>query len=87
MEQGKRKFRDSAGKDVEGIVVEVDEAKEQYSDIKFKDGTRIRIKPVVTDAIRLDGQWDAEGNPVYVVRSTNVVIISDVNKELRRKDH
>ena len=54
-------MKDHTGKDVEGVVVEVDVSTERFSDISLNDGTRLRIKPVVTEAIRLDDQWDTEG--------------------------
>ena len=78
-------MKDHTGKDVEGVVVEVDVSTERFSDITLKDGTRLRIKPVVTEAIRLDDQWDTEGNPIYIVRSANVVTVKDVNEDLKRK--
>ncbi len=34
------------------------------------------MKSIVTEVARLDGEYDAEGNPAYVVNSTNVTHVS-----------
>jgi hypothetical protein len=40
---------------------------------------------VVTEILRIDGQYDADRNPMYVVRSSNVVAISSP-EGLRRQE-
>ena len=73
----RRKARVSfGGKTVDGDVIPVDESTERWSNIKLEDGTTIRLKPVVTDVIRLEGVFDSDGQPVYVVKSTNVVAVA-----------
>lgn len=57
---------------------------ENWNEYLADDGTVIRLKPVVTSIFRVDGQYDAEGNPVYVVKSTNVMSVSPP-EELRRQ--
>lgn len=64
------------GRTVDGEVIPVDESTERWSNIVLTDGTTIRLKPVVTDVIRLAGVFDAEGQPVYVVKSTNVMTVA-----------
>ena len=85
MEAGKKRVRDHTGREFEGTVVEVDESTERFSDIKLQDGTSLRMKPVVTEVIRVDGQWDSEGNPLYVVRSANVMVVSYIDEALKKK--
>jgi hypothetical protein len=58
---------------------------EYWNEYLADDGTVIRIKVVVTDIMRLDGQYDAEGNPAYVVKSANVTSIS-APEDLRRQE-
>jgi hypothetical protein len=43
------------------------------------------MKLVVTEVLRIDGQYDPEGNPAYLVKSSNVTAISAPD-ELRRKE-
>lgn len=56
---------------------------ENWNEYLADDGTVIRIKLIVTEVLRVDGQYDAEGNPGYVVKSTNVTNVSPP-EELRR---
>jgi hypothetical protein len=57
---------------------------ENWNEYLADDGTVIRMKLVVTEVLRVDGQYDAEGTPVYLVKSTNVTSISAPD-ELRRQ--
>ena len=49
---------------------------EHWSEYLLDDGTVARLKLVVTNVYRVEGQRDAKGQPVYVIESTNVVSIS-----------
>ncbi len=56
---------------------------EHWNEYLVDDGTVIRLKLVVTEVLRLDGQYDQEGNPAYIAKSANVVAIS-APEELRK---
>jgi hypothetical protein len=73
------------GKLVEGMDVPISESSEKWSEITLEDGTIIRVKQSVASVIRIDGQFDLEGNPMYVVKSAPSVAIVHVNPERRRK--
>lgn len=75
------------GTQARGVSVDVEESNERFSEVRLTDGTRIRIKPVITEAIRVEGQWDTEGNPVYVIKSANVMTVSEVRDELKERKH
>ena len=85
MSDRRKTVRDQTGVEVEGVVVTVVESTERFSDIRLEDGTLIRIKPVVVEAVRVEGKWDNEGNPLYVLRSANVMILDDIDDDLKRK--
>lgn len=57
---------------------------ENWNEYLIDDGSVIRLKLVVTEVVRVDGQFDPEGNPVYLVKSANVSAIS-APEELRRQ--
>ena len=61
MQKGRKRVKDQSGKEVEGVIVDVEVATERFSDVNLNDGTRLRIKPVVVEAIRLDDQYDVDG--------------------------
>lgn len=49
---------------------------EHWNEYLLSDGSVLRLKAVVTEILRVDGKKDAEGNPVYIVKSANVVAVS-----------
>lgn len=58
---------------------------EHWTEVLVDDGSVIKLKLVVTDIYRVVDQWDAEGQPSYVVRSTNIVRV-DAPDDLRRDE-
>jgi hypothetical protein len=63
------------GREVEGLEVRFRSNHEEWNDYTLEDGSSIRMKAVVSEIVRLDGEYDAEGNPIYLVKSTNVLVI------------
>ena len=84
MVERKKNVQDSAGNQVEGTVVAIEESTERFSEVRLGDGTILKTKLTVVEVIRIDGQWDNDGNPSYSVRSANVVAISESPPNLRR---
>ena len=56
---------------------------EHWNVYLLDDGTVLRLKPVVTEVLRVEGQYDHMGNPAYVIQSTNVVVV-DSPDDLKR---
>ncbi|MFQ5790612.1 MAG: hypothetical protein ACE5JI_09080, partial [Acidobacteriota bacterium] len=61
------------GRKVAGEKVDFDIEKENWNVYSLQDGTRLKIRLVVAQVIRLDGEYTVDGDPVYLVNSTNVV--------------
>ena len=61
---------------VDATEVAVDESTERWTDIKLADGTEIRIKTVVLGVLRLEGQYDPDGNPLYQVKANQVMTVN-----------
>jgi hypothetical protein len=55
--------------------IEILEAKERWSEYRLADGTTLRLRPVMIAVFRDDGQYTADGDPVYNMKST---LITDV---------
>jgi hypothetical protein len=72
------------GGQAEGELIGFRSGGEHWNEYLLDDGTALKMKLVVTEVIRLEGHYDAAGNPVYVVNSTNVVS-ADAPDELRRQ--
>jgi len=64
--------------------VSVKESTERWTDIELEDGTKLRFKPTIISALRVDGQYDGDGNPVYAVKSSNTMVVASAPSHLRK---
>jgi hypothetical protein len=64
------------GKQVDGLELEFKTKKEEWSEYEISDGTGIRMKLVVLNIVRLKDEYDPEGNPIYIAKSTTVISAS-----------
>jgi hypothetical protein len=69
----------------EGVEVPVEESIERWSEIKLEDGTIIRLKVTMISAVRIPGQYDQIGNPMYVMNMAPTIAIVSVPENLRKK--
>jgi hypothetical protein len=51
-------------------------AGEFWNEYLVDDGSVLRLKIVVTEVNRLEGEYDDEGQPVYAVKSVNAMRVS-----------
>ena len=65
------------GQEVEATSIEVISASEHWNHYTLEDGTVIRTKHVATEIFHVPSQRDAEGNPVYMVRTAPPIIVLD----------
>lgn len=79
----KRRINVGNGVFVESVPVSLQTTGENWNEYLAKDGTVIRCKLVVTQAFRVEGAYDQDGNPIYVLRSTTAMT-ADAPEELRR---
>ena len=66
------------------IKVDIVETKELYSHALLGDGTMIRFKSTPTEAHRLEGLFDASGNPVYQVATAQTVVVENSPGDLKK---
>lgn len=71
------------GPEKDAQLIEIQQSNEHWNKYLLSDGSVIKIKPVATEVWRIDGEWDHEGNPMYVIKTSNVVTVSPPD-ELRR---
>ncbi len=57
------------------VKVKIDESTERWTDISLEDGSSLRLKTIITNVMRLEDEFDADGSPVYLVRSTNILTV------------
>ncbi len=72
------------GPEKDAQLVDIQQSNEHWNQYLLGDGTVLRIKLVATEVWRIEGEWDQEGNPFYVVKSSNVLSVNPP-EELRRK--
>ena len=59
---------------------------EYWNEYLLDDGTVIRVKVVVIGVVRLDDAYDPEGQPLYAVKSNNIVVVSAAEDLIRREE-
>ncbi len=68
---------------VSGELVPFESREEPWCVYQCSDGTTLRVKLVVSQIVRVDGAYTGEGDPVYVIKSSNVVA-TEVPEALRK---
>jgi hypothetical protein len=80
----KKKITLPDGREVEVTILDISSSSENWNQYLLSDGTVIKLKPVATEALRADGEYDAEGNPLYFLRSANVMNVI-ASEDLKKK--
>lgn len=68
----------------DGVEVGVKESTERWSDITLEDGSVLRLKTSVLGAVRMSGEFDPEGNPMYALKAGQVLVIASAPDNLRK---
>ncbi len=68
------------GQMVDAQSLEFKTAGEEWNEYWLADGSTVKVKLVVLDIVRVDGRFDANDDPVYLVKSQNVVQIHAPSK-------
>ena len=69
----RRKKIQFGNESVDAIEMSFQTGGEHWNEYLLTDGSVFKLKVVVTEILKIDGKYDAEGNPVYLVKSANVV--------------
>ncbi|PIQ86262.1 MAG: hypothetical protein COV73_04800 [Candidatus Omnitrophica bacterium CG11_big_fil_rev_8_21_14_0_20_43_6] len=64
------------GEEVEALPIDINQTNEYWNQYLLDDGTVIKMKLVATKVLRLDTKYDPEGNPLYIVQSTNITSVN-----------
>ncbi|HZL25528.1 MAG TPA: hypothetical protein VFC39_03260 [Acidobacteriaceae bacterium] len=54
---------------VDAYEVDIMESTERWTEVHLEDGSILRFKPSILSALRINGEYDPEGNPVYVLKA------------------
>jgi hypothetical protein len=69
---------------IDGYDIPVTESTERWTEIKLEDGAVLRLKPSVLAAIRIPGQFDPEGNPMYTLKTQVMMTVAEAPEALKR---
>jgi hypothetical protein len=72
------------GRLVEGFDVPIVESTERWTEVKLEDGSILRLKPTIVSAVRLPGEWDPQGNPMYALMANNAMVVAESPDHLKR---
>lgn len=73
------------GREVDAVELGFQTGGEHWNEYVLDDGSVVKIKLVVTNVVRIEGEYDPTGAPVYLAQSTNVMAVSPPDS-LRKKD-
>jgi hypothetical protein len=83
MAERKRKLK-LFGHDSDVTDVDIVARTEHVAEYTLSDGAVIRFTAVPTEVIRIDGQWNADGNPIYIVMNGTVTTVVSAPENIRR---
>ena len=72
------------GREVEATPIDVHQSSERWNEYFLEDGSVLKMKLILKKVFRVENEFDGEGNPVYVMQSTNVTSVS-APKDLKNK--
>lgn len=70
--------------EIDATILDINSSQETWNQYLLSDGTVLKLKVVVTEAIRADGHYDNNGEPLYAVKSSNI-LSAIVPENLKRK--
>ncbi|MDP3919873.1 MAG: hypothetical protein Q8R76_03605 [Candidatus Omnitrophota bacterium] len=71
------------GRQVEAAPMDVNQSSERWNEYLLEDGSVVKMKLVLKKVLKVENQYDAEGNPLYIMQSTNVSAVTSP-KHLRK---
>lgn len=81
----KRSITDTrTGKTITGEAVGIKEINDPPIVMTLEDGSVLRLRMDIYEAVRIPGQYDPEGNPAYHVRHSGMLSVIDAPPELRK---
>jgi hypothetical protein len=72
-------------RDVDALEMRFKSIREDWNEYDLEDGTTLRMKTVVSEIVRVEGEYDREGNPIYIIKSANMLVVKSPDN-LKKKD-
>ncbi|MGH9525954.1 MAG: hypothetical protein ACRD2F_04710 [Terriglobales bacterium] len=71
-----RKLRTPDGKEHNAVIVEFEPERENVSTYILEDGTTLKLRAVLTEVARVDGEYMPNGDPVYAIQAAQIVSVN-----------
>ena len=84
MAERKVKIPGTNGKIYDGVEVPIKESLERWGEIILDDGTTIRAKLNISAVLRVEDEYDEQGQPIYSVSSVPTVVVVNAPDNLRK---
>ena len=79
----KRSITDArTGKTITGEAIKIKEIKDPPIEMTLEDGSVLRLRMDIYEAVRIPGQYDPEGYPAYHVRHSGMLSVISAPPEL-----
>jgi hypothetical protein len=88
MEKNTKKIkRGEKGEFVDAQIINMTSASEYWNQYLLSDGSILKVKLVVSEILHVEGEYDCFGDPIYQVKSVNVlqVVAPDSIRRLEEK--
>lgn len=72
-------------REIEADPIEIVKANEPWCVYELEDGTKIKIRHVLGAIFRAKAEYTDSDEPLYITRSSNVIVPFEVPEELKRK--
>jgi hypothetical protein len=72
------------GNDIHVVDVPIQSALEFFSEYELEDGSKIKVKSVATSFLRVEGEYAADGSPIYLVFTSPALNVTNAPPELMR---
>jgi len=69
---------------MEAEVVDISEISDPPVVVTLEDGTKLRVKTDVIEVVRVEGQWDGDGHPIYHLRSGTFIAVLESPDRLKK---
>jgi hypothetical protein len=72
------------GRDVDATSLKFTVEEEPWIEYTVEDGSKLKLRVITTEVLRVEGEFDPEGNPAYVLKSGNILVVTSP-PDLREK--
>ncbi len=66
--------------------VEFESDRESWNEYALHDGTKLKIKAVLAEVLRVEGMYAPNGDPVYIVNASPVIVTISPDNLKRPRD-